>query len=80
MENWEGRLRSIFEGVCCLYGCGDAHCVCVDGASKELVDAAGVRCPHGSELRGEELLLLLEDVGWGLALGRLGVVCGRSIF
>ena len=26
------------------------------------------------------MLLLLEDVGWGLALGRLGVVCGRSMF
>ena len=25
-------------------------------------------------------MLLLEDVGWGLALGRLGVVCGRSMF
>ena len=50
MENWEGRLRSVFEGVCCLCGCGGAYCVCVDGAFEELVDAAGVRCPHGSEL------------------------------
>ena len=50
MENWEGQLRSVFEGVCCLCGCGDAYCVCVDGAFEELVDAAGVHCPHGSEL------------------------------
>ena len=80
MENWEGRLRSVLEGVCCLFGCGDVYCVSVDGASKELVDAAGVHCPQGIELWGEELLLLLEDVGWGLAWGRLGVVCGRSVF
>ena len=50
MENWEGWLRSVFEGVCCLCGCGDVYCVCVDGAFEELVDAAGVHCPHGSEL------------------------------
>ena len=50
MENWEDRLRSVFEGVCCLCECGDVHGVCVDGAFKELVDAAGVHCPHGSEL------------------------------
>ena len=50
MENCEDGLISVFEGVCCLCGCGDVHCVCVDGASEELVDAAGVLCPHGSEL------------------------------
>ena len=50
MENWEDQLRSVFEGVCCLCGCGDVYGVCVDGASEELVDAAGVHCPHGSEL------------------------------
>ena len=50
MENWEGRLRSSFEGMCCLCGGGGVHCGCVDGTSEELVDAAGVHCPHGIEL------------------------------
>ena len=81
--NQNTTLLFVFEGVCCLCRLGDVCCVfwgwcdvCEDGASDELVDAAGVLCPQGSELCGKEFLLLSEDVGWGLVLG---VVWGRSV-
>ena len=50
MKGCEDGLIFVFEGVCCFCGFGDVCSVGVDGAFEELVDAAGVLCPHGSEL------------------------------
>ena len=59
MEDCKDWLIFVFEGVCWVCGLGDVCCVLVgswgwcdvvDGASEELVDAAGVLCQQGSEL------------------------------
>ena len=50
----------------CTNGCGGVY---EEGASEELVDAAGVLCPQGSELWGEDSVLLSVELGWKMDVG-----------